>query len=74
MRYLCKKTYRNINVGNYCSCDDIIHSDYLLSGSFFKYINLKGYKFVIDGIAEPKLKDYFYTEKEIRKIKLKKLQ
>jgi len=68
MKYLCKKTYsKEIIAGNFY--------DYYLT-STKNYVKIEELYFVANNnmLSEPKIYKYFYTETEIRKIKLEKLK
>jgi len=65
MKYLCKKTYsKDIIIGKFYDCVILTNS---------KMIQINSLLFLTDDnnlYCSPKINDYFYSEKEIRKIKL----
>jgi len=83
MKYLCKKKYENYFIpGELYYGDNIIYLDNSMykhdrSGieSKYRYFKIDEYRFVIDNfvVESPKFEEYFYSQKELRKIKLKKL-
>jgi hypothetical protein len=65
MRYLCKKAYNEyFIVGEYYDCDYTTESYLIINGYFF---------YLYNPFSKSKFIYYFYSEKEIRKMKLKKL-
>ncbi len=83
---LCKKTYDSIGLiyekskfykidskNNTYNNNNIVDSYFIIANKFY------GTRFILDNCdknlfpCQPKFSDYFYTEAEIRKIKLKKL-
>ena len=75
MRYLCKKAYSDkFNVGDYYYDDNNLY-EYNGYDIYYKYIKIDNLYFVMTPcVMEPQINLYFYTEQEIRKIKLKKLK
>jgi len=67
MKYLCKRTYsKEIISGEYYNSYLTNNKDYVKIEKLFFVMNT-------NNPSEPKIYKYFYTVKEIRKIKLKKL-
>jgi len=67
MKYLCKKSYsKEFVLGKYYNSTSTYDDSYVKIEKLFFIINK-------DSLAEPKIDKYFYSEKEIRKIKLERL-
>ena len=80
MKVLCKKSFRKFKKSNWYIVD-LPENTYFDSGRLDSYFIRKsinyGHRFILDNwknkFVHPKFSDYFYSQQELRKKKLRKI-